>query len=284
MPSMDSEWFENRERNDRSRQEGNDEYNEFLDKFEEKKTTDDCYTPDNIYEIVANYVSDRYGKNRADYVRPFYPGGDYKKYAYKKTDVVVDNPPFSILAEIIDWYQENGIDYFLFAPGLTVLNYTERDQVTAIVLGVGVTYENGAVVSTCFLTNMDGGETAARTDPELYKRIQEANKENEKSLHKELPKYEYPANVLTAAKMQYLCKYGQTLSVQKKDAKRIGCLDEQKEYGKGIYGGGLLLSETAAAETAAAETAVVEQKLTWHLSDREMEIIKSLGKEGEADV
>lgn len=40
------DWFQTRERFDNSRQEGNDEYNDFLDKFEQTKTTDDCYTPD----------------------------------------------------------------------------------------------------------------------------------------------------------------------------------------------------------------------------------------------
>lgn len=30
-----------------------DTYDEFVDKFRVKKTTDDCYTPDNIYEVVA---------------------------------------------------------------------------------------------------------------------------------------------------------------------------------------------------------------------------------------
>lgn len=51
-----SEWNEGREKNDDSRQEGNEEYNEFLDKFETKKTTDDCYTPDIVYEAVASWV------------------------------------------------------------------------------------------------------------------------------------------------------------------------------------------------------------------------------------
>ena len=39
-------------------------YEEFLDKFEAKKTTDDCYTPKNIYDAVAEYVENRYGLNR----------------------------------------------------------------------------------------------------------------------------------------------------------------------------------------------------------------------------
>ena len=29
------------------------EYQAFVDKFKPKKTTDDCYTPKNIYEVVS---------------------------------------------------------------------------------------------------------------------------------------------------------------------------------------------------------------------------------------
>ena len=76
------DWFENRERNDKSREEGNDEYNEFLDKFEAKKTTDDCYTPDLIYDAVADWVAKEYNLLKEKFVRPFYPGGDYQKFNY----------------------------------------------------------------------------------------------------------------------------------------------------------------------------------------------------------
>lgn len=77
------DWFQDRERNDKSRQDGNDEYNDFLEKFEVKKTTDDCYTPDNIYEAVANWVAEEYGVSRSEMKRPFYPGGDYQRFKYE---------------------------------------------------------------------------------------------------------------------------------------------------------------------------------------------------------
>lgn len=73
------EWFTEHERNDTSRQEGNEEYNEFLDKFEPKKTTDDCYTPDNIYDAVADWVANEYKLDRRRFVRPFYPGGGLRE-------------------------------------------------------------------------------------------------------------------------------------------------------------------------------------------------------------
>ena len=31
-------------------------YEEFVDKFKPKKTTDDCYTPDAIYKVVKDWA------------------------------------------------------------------------------------------------------------------------------------------------------------------------------------------------------------------------------------
>ena len=76
------EWFDGHEKNDTSRQEGNDEYNEFLEKFEPKKTTDDCYTPKIVYDAVADWVSQEFGLKKDDFIRPFYPGGDYQNEKY----------------------------------------------------------------------------------------------------------------------------------------------------------------------------------------------------------
>ena len=270
------DWFESRERNDRSRQEGNEEYNEFLDKFEQPKTTDDCYTPDNIYDVVAGYVEKKYGKDRKSFVRPFYPGGDYQNEKYALGSIVVDNPPFSILAEIVDFYIENEQPFFIFAPGLAALNYLTRPSVTAICAYAAVTYENGATVTTSFITNMGPEGVAAIAAPELYKSIEEANDINEKAMRKSFPKYEYPYEVLTAAKIGWLSKYGQALEIKRSDSVMIRALDAMKEYDKGIYGGALLLSERAAAERAAAERAAAT---VWTLSEREREIVKSLGAE-----
>ena len=267
------DFFQDRERWNRDRQEGNDEYNAFLDKFEKPKTTDDCYTPDNIYDVVANYVTETYGIDRAKMIRPFYPGGDYQKENYGDGGVVVDNPPFSIMAEIIDFYVDKDIKFFIFAPGLATLNYVNRKNVTAVCTYAGVTYENGASVQTSFITNLEDEDVAAMTAPELSKLLEETNKENEKALKKSLPKYEYPLEVITAAKMGYLSKYGQSLKFKRSESVFIRALDAQKEKGNTIFGGALLLAEKAAAEKAAAEK--------FPLSDREKEIINALNRASE---
>ena len=83
------------------------EYAEFLSKFEAKKTTDDCYTPDNIYEAVRDWAAEKYEIGNAAIVRPFYPGGDYKSEKYPSGCVVIDNPPFSIISEIFPGFSSS---------------------------------------------------------------------------------------------------------------------------------------------------------------------------------
>ena len=78
--------------------EDDEEYQAFLAKFEAKKTTDDCYTPPLVYEAVADYVAEKYGLDKKNFVRPFVPQGDYINEKYKKTDIVVDNPTFSLMS------------------------------------------------------------------------------------------------------------------------------------------------------------------------------------------
>lgn len=55
--------------------ESNEEYEEFVEKFKPKKTTDDCYTPPAVYEAVKSWAVKEYNLNGRKIVRPFYPGG-----------------------------------------------------------------------------------------------------------------------------------------------------------------------------------------------------------------
>ena len=279
----ENDWFSRDDRNDKSRQEGNDEYNEFLDKFEAKKTTDDCYTPEIVYDAIAEWVTNEYGIDRSHFVRPFYPGGDYKKYSYPADCAVVDNPPFSILAEIISWYAERSIRFFLFAPQLTL--FSSSSSCCCLPCGVDITYENGAVVPTSFVTNLE--DNRVRVIPELYKVVEAANDKNLEATRRTLPKYKYPDYVLTAAMCNYMCAHDTPLTIKREDSQHIRYLDSQKEYGdKAIFGSGYLLSEKAAAEKAAAEKAAAEKAAAekaaahvWELSEREWQIIKRLGHE-----
>ena len=249
--------------------EDDPEYQAFVDKFKPKKTTDDCYTPGPVYEAVASFVSKEYGVDRSRFVRPFYPGGDYKGVEYVPDAVVVDNPPFSILSEILTWYAEHGIKFFLFAPSLTLFSSSSSSS-CALPCGVTITYENGANVATSFLTNLEPENIRVRLVPELYQMVKAGNDENLAEQRKELPRYVYPNEVLTAAAAAKLVKYGQALTLTTQETEYIRVLDAQKDSGASIFGSGYLLSSRAAAERAAAEH--------WQLSERERAIIAQMDK------
>ena len=248
------------------------DYQEFTEKFKPKLTTDDCITPDEVYETVLEWVCREYGVRREQVLRPFWPGMDYQEAEYPAECVVVDNPPFSILSQIQAWYLERGIKFFLFAPSLTALS-GQRNlmQVNHLICDAQVTYENGAVVKTAFLTNLGDGEIVLQTAPELGRLVNEASERarQERKPTVSHPKYIYPDQVVTAAILQRWAHYGVEYQVRREDCTPIRQLDRQREKGISIFGGGLLLSERAAAERAAAER--------WELSDREKEIVKSLG-------
>ena len=146
-------------------------YEEFVEKFKPKKTTDDCYTPSEIYEVIKDWVCKRYNIDPENVIRPFWPGGDYEKDEYPPGCVVVDNPPFSILKNICEFYLERGIPFFLFAPSLTALSgKTTWDRMNHIVCDCSIVYENGATVRTSFITSFEP-ETVAETSPELTKLV-----------------------------------------------------------------------------------------------------------------
>lgn len=254
------------------------EYEQFVEKFKPKKTTDDCYTPDNVFSAVVQWVVDEYGIDEEKIVRPFWPGGDYENFEYPDDCVVLDNPPFSIITKIVRFYEEKEIKYFMFCPYLTALNIRAK---STIITNSTIIYENKAKVATSFVTNMD--DSIIRTAPVLRKAVESANKANEGKAN--LPKYEYPANVLSATMCGYLVKHGIEFKVDRKDAIHINALDSQRAKKKSIFGSGYLLSEKAAAEKVAAEKAAAEkaaaekvQREKWELSDREKQIIAELGR------
>lgn len=136
------------------------EYAAFVEKFKPKRTTDDCFTPENIYDVVADWVAKEYGVDRQNFVRPFWPDGDFEEEAqdYGPETIVVDNPPFSIVSQVAKFYQARGIRFFVFAPALTLFSACLKDGVNAVAAHANITYGNGANVRTSFLTNMGGGK------------------------------------------------------------------------------------------------------------------------------
>jgi hypothetical protein len=150
-----------------------------------------------------------------------------------------------------------------------------------LAIGGPIEYENGAVVNTSFITNLDSAEV--RSVPKLYRMIKEANDQNREEKVVQLPKYEYPDAVLTAAMVQRYSKYGVEYKAMPESCHFTRALNSQREVGKGIFGSGYLLSRKAAREKAAAEKAAAEKAAReraaaekWTLSEAEIEIIRSL--------
>jgi hypothetical protein len=252
------------------------DYEGFVQKFEAKKTTDDCYTPPEVFKIVLDYVAANYDLTGKNIIRPFFPGGDYQAIEYGPEDVVIDNPPFSIITQICRYYIARGVPFFLFAPHLTL--FVADIDCTHIVAGCDVVYENGANVKTSFLSNMMG-ELKVIGEPLLFKAVREY-----KDANREIkPVYEYPANILTVSHVQWCVERGIGFQMQKQSAKHYRQMDAQKVHKKGLFGGGFIISDAAAAEKAAAEKAAAEKAaaekeniIVWPLSDRERDIINAL--------
>ena len=261
------------------------EYAVFVEKFKPKKTTDDCYTPPEIYDVVSKWVASRYGLDESRFVRPFWPGGDYEREEYPDGCVVVDNPPFSILSTICHFYITHGVRFFLFAPSMTCLSASGRAHVMEtnhILCSANITYENGAVVRTGFVTNLDTDGTVLESCPDLGDALNAKNDELRKAKTNALPKYVYPDHVITAAKVSWFAAHHTPYKLNRCDCCHIAKLDAMG--GKGIFGSGLLLSERAAAERAAAERAAAERAVAeravahrWELSERERAIVAMLG-------
>ena len=266
------------------------QYELFVEKFKQKKTTDDCYTPELVYNAVRDWVAEEYNLDAEKFVRPFWPGGGYELFHYAKDCIVVDNPPFSMLAKILQFYLQNGIKFFLFAPTKTFFNNNRQLKCCCIAIDVEITYENGAHLTTSFITNLE--DTVVRTAPKLYWAVRTANRITQDNKKGTYYTYEYPPEVITATRIGKLNQGDIDFRVSRSEAFSVAALDCQKSQGKGIFGSGFLISREKAEEKVKAEILTEErialtiaqrarekrEKATqWELSEREIEIVKSLG-------
>lgn len=247
------------------------DYDEFVKKFKNKtnKTTDDCYTPRDVYEAVVEYVSEIYDLTDKVILRPFYPGGDYLNAEYPNNGVVIDNPPFSIFKKICEFYSKSKIPYFLFAPGMTVMNICKFG--TAVIINRAIRWENGANVRANFATNLFGDEYIAVTAPTLDERIAKAASQQHQS--QKLKKYNYPMGHVSVTDLQIVTKNGVALRIKRASAEWINKLDNHN----GIFGDRLLVADDVAKEVKVAKE--VEDVIDVHLSNRERQIVEKLNRQ-----
>jgi hypothetical protein len=252
-------------------------YEQFVGKFKSNPTTDDCYTPENVYQAILDWVKRRAGiGDGVRIMRPFRPGGDYLSEDCSGDCAVIDNPPFSIISKICYNYDRLGVKYFLFAPYLTLFNVGRNcRQITHIVSDADILYANGAKIPTSFVSNLFGDDkiiiSAGLTDA-----IKQANGSNRKAYR--VPRYVYPRNVISAALTGGLSDSAE-LVIHSGECRRIeaGTLDDQRKTKKKIFGAGFFVSDKTAERIAAERIAAGKQDVkVWQLSDREKQIIEEL--------
>ena len=240
-------------------------YEEYVEKFKQKRTKDDTFTPPEVYDAVKDWVVKEYGLEGREVIRPFWPDADFTQTDYPNGCVVIDNPPFSIQTKICDWYLEHGIDFFLFANHVTLFRTLRLPKVNAVVTGNSVTFQNGAKLPISYLTNM--GTDRVLVSGDLYDIVRKATgvTENTHNL------IEFPANVISAPRLTKMARLGMNHRI-----KNMTYWPTIESYP--IFGGGGLISdsEVAKLEVAKLEVANAEPKVTYHLSDTELDEIKRL--------
>ena len=238
-------------------------YEEFVEKHKGKKTTDDCYTPPAIYDAVVGWCKEQeLIDDGTNIIRPFFPDEDYRLWDYPDGCAVIDNPPFSIYAEIVRFFIARGIRFLLFGPQLTLK--VRGADVCYLPVNADITYENGAHVNTGFVTNMIEG-VRLWTAPSLHRAIKKASPP--KTM---IPKNTYPANLLTCATIGKVAVREVDFKLMATDCEEVQQVQSLSAVKKSLFGGGWLLSTRAAAERAAG-TCV-------QLSEHELAIIKRLDK------
>lgn len=237
------------------------DYESFVAKFQDKeKTTDDTYTPKDVYEAVLQYVGEMYDLTGKEILRPFYPGGDYEHAEYPEDGVVIDNPPFSIFTKICAFYSARRIPFFIFGNGLTILSCC--NVCTAVITSTQITFGNGAKVQCNFASNLFGNKIVT-TAPRLSELIKACPSQGTKA---ELPKLIYPDELLSVSDLQIICKGGIEFSVDRSEAVRVSNVDNYPKE-TGIFGHHLLISKAKAQAIHAIPVP---------LSPREQRIVDSL--------
>lgn len=229
--------------------DGGEEYGEFVDKFKPKLTTDDCYTPPEVYKAVKDWVDKNITPLAGrEIIRPFKPGGDYQAEEYPAGCIVLDNPPFSISAQILDFYMEHKILFFLFGNALTLLS-AKREGLTYIVTGETIEFENGAKVHIGYFTNLCP-EIRVWLAADLAAAIRDAQ-----ATPPDLPKNKWDIHLQSAA---LLAKIASRVNakIPAKSSTFISTLSD----GTQVFGGGIILSDTAARKLYAAQRQAEDER------------------------
>ena len=254
-----------------------EDYEGFVEKFKPKKTTDDCYTPPNhIYNAVKQYVMEKFDLHGMEVVRPFWPGGDYERQDYPEGCVVIDNPPFSMISDVVRFFAKRRIPFFLFAPSLTLFIAHEQPEVSYFVTNATITYENGAKVNTSFVSNLPS-QPGIFVAGKLQKVILDTQRDFNRLKRRQNVHYNYPSSLVTAASLHTIAGLGDDLFIDRRRTHFIRALQSMRAQGKGCFGGAFLVdSQTACMLDRQRKSDRAENAITWDLSEEEENIIKQL--------
>ena len=258
------------------------DYESFLAKFADSpKTTDDCFTPQDVYQAVVDYVGTIIDMSDKVVLRPFFPGGDYENAEYPYNGIVIDNPPFSMFLPIVKFYTARKIPFFLFGPGMTIVWASK--YCTVLCINNNIVFENGAKVACNFASNLFG-DTVAMTAPRLSQAIAACPSQIIKPKNAQ---YAYPDNMLCVSDLQAICKGGVDFAVSREETHMIDKMDLHPKKCN-IFGTRFLVSDDVVERKKKAlekskEEQVKEQAkagtfVNIQLSDREQKIIDRLNK------
>ena len=160
---------------------------------------------------------------------------------------------------------ERSIPFFLFGPALTIFSCCKHGA-TAVVIGRGIKFTNGANVPCNFASNLFGNLTAT-TSPRLDKLIAACPSQDTKV---RLPKYNYPDNILSVSDLQIIARGNVSFQVERDSCVPIHRFASMPK-GKTLFGNHFLLSSAKAAAKAAAEN-----RIPVPLSPAELDIISKL--------
>jgi hypothetical protein len=237
-----------------------DSYDDWIAHFSfNPKTTDECWTPRDVYEAVLSYVRTLADMEGRKIVRPFFPDGNYRNTEYPDGCIVVDNPPFSMFKEITSFYLDRGILFFLFGPGLTIGNAA----CSIVITGSCIRYENGASVPTEFASNIPGLPMLC-TAPDLGKAIKDCDSQRPKT--KSLPTFVWPEELLSVSELRTIASGGVRFEAER--CKPVKYLDNRGR----LFGDHWLLLRAKAQAKAQAKAAIKVE-----LSERERALVESLG-------
>lgn len=249
------------------------DYESYIAKFADKeKTTDDTFTPPDVYDAVVKYVSSIYDMEGKVILRPFYPGGDYENAEYPENGVVIDNPPFSLFTKICAFYTAHKIPFFIFGPGLFITNACKF--CTAVIINNSITFENGAQVPCNFASNLFG-DTLVMTAPVLNRLIGNCESQRKKAAGKAVYTYKWPNELLSVSDLSIFDREGIEFNVQRDEGLFVRTLDNFPRT-SGFFGPHILISEAKAMEKEECERKA-HRNVPVPLSPREQKIVERLG-------